>query len=240
MKKITKLFPICLLLSSMTLAPMAFAAENSVPVRSVAVEGEGTVFMKSDMATIRMAVETRDPSASRAVRDNAVLTTKVREALIAKGFSPESITTINYRVYRQTRSSKSSFSSGGIEEFVVDNSIRLVLRDLSRVGEAIDVAVGAGVNNVYSISFLAENIEESQKQARNAAIENAREIAGQMATTAGAKLGKVLRIADGNSAVPAEAFYDNMNLKMARGVSTPISADDQKITVRVSCIFELE
>lgn len=209
--------------------------ESKDPSRWISVSGTGSVSVKSDLATINVAVVTSNRSVTEAARINAETTAKVRSALVEAGFADDSITTQNYRIMQDT-SYRNGVQYRG--DYRVTNSIQIVSHDPRKAGNAIDVAVKAGANEFSSIQFASTRTDDALREARTLAIKNAAEAANLMAKTAGAELGKIISIQE-NSA-PAGSPVRLSKAEAVNDFATPINAGDNVITVTVYCNYELK
>ena len=204
--------------------------------RWISVSGTGSVSVKSDFATINVAVVTSNRSVTEAARINAETTAKVRSALVEAGFADDSITTQNYRIMQDT-SYRNGVQYRG--DYRVTNSIQIVSHDPRKAGNAIDVAVKAGANEFSSIQFSSTRTDDALREARTLAIKNAAEAANLMAKTAGAELGKIISIQE-NYAPAGNVVRLSKAMEASNDFATPINAGDNVITVTVNCNYELK
>lgn len=212
------------------------AEDKKEAARSISVSGTGSVSVKSDLATIDVAVVTSNRSVIDAAKQNAETSAKVRAALMEAGFADDSITTKNYRIW-QDSSYRNGVQYRG--DYRVSNSIQIVTQDTRKAGNAIDVAVKAGANEFSSIQFTSTKTDDALREARTLAIKNAAEAANLMAKTAGAELGKVISIQE--SGAPAgNAVRLSKAMEAANDFATPITPGDNVITVTVYCNYELK
>ena len=237
-KKIAKKAPALLIAAAALLSFTSCvlrAPETSEQPRWISVSGTGSVSVKSDRATINVAVVSYNRSVIEAARQNAEAVTKVRASLIDAGFPAESITTSDYRIWQDT-SSRNGVQYRG--DYRVTNSIHIVTLDTTKVGNAIDIAVKNGANEFSSIQFSATNIDDALREARTLAIKNAAEAANLMAKTAGAELGKVMSIQEQGSG--SYGVRESAKLMAVNDFATPISAADSQVSVSVICNYELK
>ena len=232
--KACALLSAALFLSSCIIRP----EEKTETQRRISVTGTGAARVKSDSATINVAVVTYNRSVIEAARLNAEAVTKVRDALLAEGFSSNSISTSDYRIWQDVTSRNGVQYRG---DYRVTNSIHIVTQDAAKAGTVIDVAVKNGANEFSSIQFTATNIDEAMREARTLAIKNAAEAANLMAKTAGAELGRIIEIQEqGSGAYPMRMENAKLTTASISDFATPISAGEQQVTVSVYCQYELK
>lgn len=205
--------------------------------RWISVSGTGTVNVKSDSATINVAAVTYNRSVIEAARQNAETVSKVRAALMEAGFSADSITTKDYRIW-QDSSYRNGVQIRG--DYRVSNSIQIVTQDTRKAGNAIDAAIKAGANEFSSIQFSSTKTDDALREARTLAIKNAAEAANLMAKTAGAELGKILTIQESSAPVAAGRMEGAKLMAASNDFATPISAGENQISVTVYCSYELK
>ena len=233
-------------LAAMALATAAFtslsscyvrAEDNKKEARWISVTGTGSASVKSDIATIDVAVVTNNRSVIEAARLNAESVSKVRAALVEAGFSDDSITTQNYRIW-QDSSYRNGVQYRG--DYRVSNSIQIVTHDPRKAGNAIDVAVKNGANEFSSIDFTSTKTGDAMREARTLAIKNAAEAANLMAKTAGAELGKIISIQEAGAPMYAARAEGAKMMATDALFETPINAGDNLVTVTVHCVYELK
>ena len=110
------------------------------------------------------------------------------------------------------------------------------------MGEILDCALEAGINEFSNIVFIPDNYDEALKKAQERAVENARQTAETFAKAAGAKVGKVVSISENYREMPRRFTYSNMEMAApaAKDVSTSIIPGDTTISSNISVVFELE
>ena len=74
----------------------AFSQSNSVEKNTLQVNGKGRIVVKPDLANLTMSVETTNPNASDAVKENADKINKVLEALESQVGKEGKISTSSY------------------------------------------------------------------------------------------------------------------------------------------------
>ena len=241
--KVQKAAALALAAASLALFSSCYfrAEEKNEAARTISVSGTGAVRVKSDSATINVAVVTYNRSVIEAARLNAEAVAKVREALVEAGFAADSVTTSDYRIWQDISTRNGAQIRG---DYRVTNSIHIVTMDTNKAGTAIDVAIKNGANEFSSIQFAATKTADALREARTLAIKNAAEAANLMAKTAGAEVGRVMRIEERDSPMYAARGANKMVMAAAYdyegAAPTPISAGDSEVAVTVYCEYELK
>ena len=127
-------------------------------------------------------------------------------------------------------------AKGRSDEFVANNTVSVLIRDLDRAGAVLDAAARAGANNVYGPSLTRSNREGLEAKALEDAVVNARKRARTLADAAGVDLGAV-------TAITETAEMGGPEL-MARALDTasspPIEKGTQEIQATVTVTFAIE
>ena len=128
--------------------------------------------------------------------------------------------------------------------YVVSQQLTAKVRDLDSTGELIDQLVEAGgdLTRINGISFTIEDPTPLLEQAREMAIEDLLDRAGQMANAAGVQLGRLEYLSESGASVreAREEFYRAAPAAMAfdqATASTPISAGEVTVTANVTGAF---
>jgi hypothetical protein len=216
-------------------ARTAMAAEGDKSAeRYVSVSATGSVAADPDMATISTGVVVEADTAKEALARNSTVMAKLIDGLKALGIAPKDIQTTAVNVeprYTQAKDGRPASISG----YRVVNQVRLTVRDVKRLGEILDGAIGLGANQINGIGFDVSNAETLKDEARKQAMVNARRRAELYATAAGVQLGGVLTISEDVSAGPRP-------MPMARAAmagAVPIEAGTRTLTVEVHVTYAL-
>ena len=157
--------------------------------RLLSVTGSGTVMLTPDVAYLNIGVHTEMPTASEAVSANNAQTQKVIDALQKSGVDAKDIRTTNFSIYPNVQYDPQTNQKVGTT-YVVDNSVYVTSHDISKLGDLLDATVSAGANSVNSIQFDVEDKTAATKQARDAAVKDARTQARRAGGGGGAVAGK--------------------------------------------------
>ena len=225
-----------LVVLTLALSACAGAPASTTQTRTLNVNGSAQVSAEPDMAYITVGVHTENANAAEAVAANNGQVQKVMDALKAMGVDAKDLQTANLSVYPQDIWTPEGVKSG--TTFLVDNSILVTVRDLSKFGDLLGAAVNAGANTISGISFDTSKKAELIEQARGTAIQNAKAQAEAIAAAAGVTLGPVQNISYYNS-IPMQA-YDVKAVGGAALSSVPVSGGQLTFTVDVSMSYEIK
>ncbi len=194
-----------LLIATMVASGAAAQTQDAVPPLSIRVTGEARVTTAPDQAEIDVGVITRGDTARRAAEQNARETARVL-AELKKGLGAAgAIQTIGYAVRPEYRYPR----EGGepqISDYVATNVVRVTISDLDRVGEVVDVAVGAGANRIQRIRFMLKDEAAVYRQALQQAADQAEAEAEALAAALGVRVVRVFSAAE--ESAPVRPFAD--------------------------------
>ena len=202
----------------------------------IRVVGTATVSTTPDIAKSQIGVQTFNSEVEPAVDENNRKAEAIIQALRQQGIEERDIQTSHFSIYPQR-----NYKDDRPEEIIgyqVDNSISVVIRDLTAIGKVLQSTIDAGANTISGVTFTLDDPEPFRSDARTKAIKNARERAQSMAEAAGIKLGKVISINEVSSSgyITARADYD----KVAAAEEVPIQPGELELTVQVEMVFEID
>jgi uncharacterized protein YggE len=214
----------------------ASAADN---LRTLSVTGEGKVGVTPDIAVMYLMVITRESSINMAWDGNNTRTDAVITAIQGQGVKAADIRS-DFSLYQQEKYDQYGQATGEIT-FVVTHTLTVMVRDLTKVGDVLGAAQGAGVNSVGGITFTLEDPEPAITEARALAVANARARAEEIAKGLGVKVGKVLTVNEYGGSVPMP--MDKLNaygIGGGGGSSVPIQVGTWEVSMTIGVVFEIE
>jgi len=124
--------------------------------------------------------------------------------------------------------------------YVVNNTVRVTVRNLDNLGKVLDVVVRSGANRVQNIQFGISDRAALLEQARLEAVKQGKEQAAAIAEAAGAKLGEVQTISFQAMAEPV--LREDMVMMAAPKAAgeVPVSGGQMQITATVQMVFSLQ
>lgn len=215
------------------------SGKTGVPVAMVS--GEGKVMAVPDLATLQVTVLTEAPQAQAAAAENA----KKAEALIAamkKFLQPgDTLKSLGYRIMPlQTYGERGKKPT--ITGYRASNSFQVKMKDPSRLGDLIDLAVRQGANEIHGPFWEHTKIDSLIQDASVQALQKAQDLAEALAKSQGLKIKRLQKVSTRGRAVPYPRDEARM-LAPAAGVekvATPIEVGEQEIRASIEAVFELE
>jgi uncharacterized protein YggE len=220
-----------------------YVTPDSAAQNGVNASGTGTAVGEPDVMVLTIGVSAQRENIADAREAAAGAQGGVIQALRDNGVAEEDIQTVQFSVYPQYDYSRLD-GQGEIIGYTVSNVVTAKVRDLDKAGEAIDAATLAGGNDavVQGVWFGIDDPTELQKQAREQAVQKAREQAEQLASNAGASLGKLISISESSYYPFFERGIPVPNTGGAAfdQASTPIQAGELEISVTVNVLYAIE
>ncbi len=208
--------------------------------RTINVTGQGTVEVSPDIAYITLGVVTENKDAKAAQQENASIMDAVVKAIKSAGVAEEDIKTTGYSIYPKYDYNEKTGTSN-IVGYTVRNNVQVTVRDITKVGQIIDIAADKGVNISNSISFGLSDYEKYYNEALKKAVESGSRKAKTIADALGIKLGAPVSVSESGSYVPTYRVYESAAaMKSADGiqVTTPISSGTIEVQAYVSMSYE--
>jgi uncharacterized protein YggE len=243
MKTLARAAAIGLLLATACAAPAALAqtapaaADALSRVSTLNLSAYGETHVAPDMATINLGVNTDAPTAAAALQANATQMTKVIAALRKAGVADRDIQTSGLNLnaqydYVQNEPPK-------LRGYQAANQVTVTVRDLSKLGQAVDATVGAGANQVNGISFGLSDPSAAEDAARRQAVKALAAKANLYATATGYRLGRLVTLSEGGGYSPPPPVPMYAAARMAKADSTPVSGGELSVRIDISGLYEL-
>lgn len=198
----------------------------------VTVVGQGEASGSPDVFMATVGVSVRSRRIAGVMGEVKAKARAVIDAVLDAGVAAEDVRTAWMSVHPQ-------FDGNRITGYAADNSVRITVRDLSKVSDVLDKAVTAGgeAAQLSGVSFDLQDSSDLATQARERAFADARARAEQYAALAGETLGKVLRIDETGGGAAAHPRAEFAMLRAAGG--PPVEAGQQTVSAQITVVWEL-
>lgn len=196
-----------------------------------------------DQATISMGVTTQAPTAAAALAANRSRMTAVISAIRAQGIAERDIQTSGLNVnpqYTYPNRTNSNPGAPRITAYEVSNQVTVLVRDLGKLGPAVDAVVGSGANQINGVSFGLQNADARADEARRQAVANVARKAELYAQAAGLRVVRLVNLAESGGYTPRPPVM--MMRAMAESAdagSTPVQPGEVGVRVDVTAVYEL-
>lgn len=222
-----------------SLAACTVTAAPAPQVRTINAYGTGEVYLVPDLAYVYVGVRADADDVSTALNTSNVQSGKVADAVKALGVEAKDIQTTNFNVYPMTDYGPDGTISR--KYYVVENTIYITVRDLSKLGTLLDSVVRSGANTINGISFDVSNKDQALSQARDLAIAKAKADAEGIATAAGVTLGDLqnINVSTSGGTVPVYEGKGGGGV-MASASTVPVSAGQLLITANANLTYAIK
>lgn len=217
--------------STPDIAPPAPSPAQQV-TRTITVNGSGHSAAAADLAVLTLSVSTEGATPGEALDKNSAAMQAVIDALKSLGYGVTDIQTSGLGL------NPSYDNSGPVSKLVgyqASNGVVLKVKDVSRLGEILDLTVKAGANRIDGLTFDVADKDAALSEARIAAMKDARAKAELMAGALGLTVGRPMTV--------TETWTSNqpvaLQTRNAASVSVPIAAGQVGLEAQVSIVFEL-
>ena len=209
------------------------------PYDAIVVTGFGSAGATPDLARLSMAVSVTDDTVADARKTAAEAMTDVRAAIKRHRILNSDIATSHFRIHPEYE-----YGPDGREQigYTVSNGLSVTVRDIDKAASVIDDAIAAGGDHLVfnNLSFGLSDTTELEKTAREAAVDDMREKASQLAEFSGRELGDLKIVSEENFDGPEFAFTAALVRNDSAGSATPISSGEVAVTVSISGVYELK
>ena len=219
---------------------LSLGAASALADTTVTVTGTGEIYVPADTAVISVGVSVRNADALQAQGEANKAVAAIRAALTEAGFSEEDINTgwINlYAVYDYMGEEEK------VAAYNASSTLAIRVTDMARVGEAIDLAFGAGANTLDGVSFSVSDDTAARTEALKAAVAGAQAKAAVLAEAAGLGELKITSIQEGG-VYSYDSGMNNISSVTAKGFgleadrATVIQAAKICVSATVTVTFE--
>lgn len=219
-----------------TTAPPLSTGDDDTSRRTITVNGHGTVSVVPDTADLSTGVQAQAATATEALDTVGTSSQALIDTLRAVGVAEDDIQTSGLNLWP-------TFGNDGqrITGYQASTSVTATVRDVTKVGEVVDALKGlVGEQLTLSgITFSYDDPEAVLAEARAAAIANAKVRAEQYAAAAGADVGDIVRIVEGNVSDPI-VFARSAAPEMAADSSMAVAPGSQDLAADVTVVFAMQ
>ena len=203
---------------------------------TITLQAAGEVRMAPDVATIQLGVTATAPTAGAAAAEEARRMTQVLAALNARGLSGRDVQTAQLSLQPQYAYAQNE--APRLTGYQATNSVVVRVRDLKRLGAAVDAATGAGADTVGGIAFGLDDPSKAEDEARVKAVTALEARAGLYARAAHLKITRLASLSESGGYAPPEPRPMMRMAMAAKSDSTPVEAGEVAVRVEVSAVYE--
>ncbi len=229
--------------------PIPFSV-NSVQTTKTdlfSANGEGKATAVPDQATIDAGVTETATTVSDAQNKVNTKAQKIINAAKTLGLTDKDIKTTNYSVnpnYGTGEIMPMMYPQRGgnnITGYTATQNLEINVKDLANVNKVIDTATQNGANLVGGTNFtFSDSLQTKlENQARQTAINQAKQKAQGLASAAGLRLGRVVNVVENSSGFPRPMMLQADSLaKTAESAPTNVTPGENTVTINVVIYYE--
>jgi uncharacterized protein len=212
--------------------PAVSAQQSQSEDGTISVTGQGQVTQEPDMARAQVGVERTGDDLGEVLADANESMDAVISTLTDLDIPEEDIQTraFSIQVERDHQA-----EGRPITGYTVINRVEVSVTPLDQISEVIEEAVSAGANQVGNVTFTVEDSDAAVRQAREQAIENARQKAEHLAELADVSLGSIVSISESDTGPPVPEAVGG-----AGDAAPPIEPGQQTISLSVYVVYSIE
>ncbi len=218
--------------------PLSLMITNTTRTSELAVVGEGKVDAVPDTIYVDLGISvTNAKTAEEAQSKIDEVNNKIIEALAKLGVDKKDIKTSNYNI--SPAYSYFPSTENKITGYNGNATMNVKFKDAKLATQVISRATEAGANQVNGTRFVVDEPAKYREEARNKAIENAKQQAAKLSKELGISLGKVVNIVESNGNQPYPVYEKAMLGGAPRTDAGPqLEPGTQTVTSTVILYFE--
>ncbi|HEY9585658.1 MAG TPA: SIMPL domain-containing protein [Candidatus Paceibacterota bacterium] len=239
-------------LAANTIAEHQYIGRDINSQTTISVSGDGEAFAAPDIATVSFSImnESKNSVDARKIVDEKMK--NVHDFLIASGVLDKDIRTTGYNLSPKYEWQQKQIvciaypcvqppGKQVLTGYEVTQSVEVKVRNLDDAGKVLGGLSDNGVTNLSNLSFLVENEDDVQAQAREAAITKAKAKADQLAKDLGVKLVRIVSFNEngGNPYYYGGAKVGALSMETDTFVAADIPAGENKYASNVTIVYEI-
>lgn len=218
---------------------------NPASFRNFSVSAEGKAVAIPDVAQITVGVTTEGGKDIASLQqENSAKTNRIVAFLKAQAVSDIDLKTTQYtidpRYEYYTCPTRGPCPSPTIVGYTITQSVRVKIRDFTKIGTILEGVVTEGANSVSQLVFTIDDPTRVENAARAEAIRKAQEKAAGLARSGGFRMGKLISLGEGVGPQPYPYVGFEKAYGMGGGVTAPIvEPGSQEISVTMTLTYEM-
>lgn len=230
---------VVLALAACTAAPAA--TESKPALRQMSAVGQGKVYLVPDVAYVSIGVRSEAATVAEALKENNTQAQAIQKALTDLGVDLKDIQTSAFNVYPQQQNNPKLPGENAVATtFVVENTVSVTVRDLTKVGTLLDKVASSGANSINGIQFDVKDKAKAVAEARKQAIADAKQQAAELAQAAGVQLGAIQSLNVYTGGQPSPVYQAKGGFAAAADSQVPVASGQLLITAEANLTFEIK
>ncbi len=217
--------------------PTLASDTTNPPEHTISVQGTGRVIVTPDVADVRLGVMLTRPTVAQARADAASAMSAVIAALKSTGIADADIQTALLSL-QPVYDYNSKTNPPKLTGYQLTNEVTATVRNLDKLADAIDGALKAGATTMDGVTFRRQDQTAAEKQARIAAIADARAKADTLASAAGVSISGVSSINELSATTPVPMAQ--AAVPSADRAATPVQPGTLDVEIDVAVVYTID
>jgi uncharacterized protein YggE len=216
--------------------------KSNSTANTIKISGQATEKVTPDLVSVYFNVETKGTTSSEAESANSLIVNKLKDSIIALGFSEDDLKTVNYNIYPdydyKTQKNKGYRATHSL-------SISFPATEKDKIGEVIDAGADAGAGISYINFEISPSLEQQYKTiAIQTASEDARVKAEAIAQGFNKQLGRLVSVSlDSFNYYPLRVYDSGeSSVGSAESAKTAVAGiipSEQDVSAYVTAVYKL-
>ncbi len=237
-------------LSIKQLKSIAYVGKSENIVNSISVNGKGEQVVIPDIATFSFGVNETAKTVTEAQTKATEKTNAALDAIRKAGIADKDIKTISYNINPQYEYQNGVCNTticrpgkNVLTGYEVSQTIEVKIRDIEKAGSIFELIGSLGVQNVNSLQFSVDDIEEVKAEARKLAIEDAEKRAKELSDQLDVRLVRIISYYDNNDTpypyYERSAVFAGKDAVANQAMPPEVPTGEQKIISSVNITYEI-
>ena len=223
--------------------PALLEGDAAFRATTLTLSSYGETRAAPDQASISMGVTTQGATAAAALAANRTRMNAVISAIRAQGVAERDIQTSGLDVSPQYTypAERPGVERGPprVTGYQVSNQVTVLVRDLTKLGPAVDAVVASGANQINGIAFGLQNADARADDARRQAVANVTRKAELYAQAAGLRVVRLVSLSESGGYTPRPPVMMMRMAADAAAESTPVQPGQVGVRVDITAVYEL-
>lgn len=215
---------------------------------TISVSGKGEILAKADIANFTFNVIEESLNVSEAQKKASLKMNEIIKFIKDNGVEDKDIRTTNYNIsprYEYVKSPEKIKSpvrgSRILTGYEVNQGVDVKVRNIESIGAILAGIGGLGASNISGLSFSVDDEDEIKKEARELAIDDAKENAEILAGNLEVKLVRIINFSESSySPIYRQKFgAEAISMDGVGGVAPEIPTGENKIISQVNIVYEI-
>ncbi len=156
---------------------LSYIGKNLQTVNQISVTGKGEVLATPNIATFSFGVSEESPTVAEAQKKATDKMNAILDYVKKAGIEDKDVKTSSYNIYPRYDYVSGANGYGGkqvLAAYVVSQNVELKVRKIEDAGKLLSGVGEFGATNVSGLSFIQDDADKLAREARDKAIEDAR------------------------------------------------------------------